>query len=156
MTTTMMGVIIVITILILLIILVLKMTKKYHITWYWCQDIRDSYMVGKGPTNSGKGSPPLFGQCPKENVFFLPVRCSLMDSADSWFMITQNLQIFQGRCWAFKDCQNSSLLVKSFHGDLVLHTKQWLFNSNTELTRQWYWPEIVTKDDAHQNGDTQY
>ena len=45
MITTMMGVIIVIIILVLLIILVLKMTKKYHIIWYWCQDIWDSYMV---------------------------------------------------------------------------------------------------------------
>ena len=23
----------------------LKMTRKYHIIWYWCQDIWDSYMV---------------------------------------------------------------------------------------------------------------
>ena len=66
----MMGVIIVIMILVLLTILVLKMTTKYHITWHWCQDIRDSYMVEKGPTNLGEALPPLFGQCPKENVFF--------------------------------------------------------------------------------------
>ena len=47
MITTMMGVIIVIIILVLLMMLLLKMTKKYHITWYWCQNIRDSYMVEK-------------------------------------------------------------------------------------------------------------
>ena len=48
-----------------LTILVLKMTKKYHIIWYWCQGIWDSYMV------EDTRSPPLFfGQCPKENVFF--------------------------------------------------------------------------------------
>ena len=46
MITTMMWVIIVIIILVLLMILVLKMTKKYHITWYWCQNIRES-MVEK-------------------------------------------------------------------------------------------------------------
>ena len=48
MITTMVWVIIVIIILVLLMILVLKVTKKYHLTWYWCQDIRDSNMVGKG------------------------------------------------------------------------------------------------------------
>ena len=30
----------------------------------------------KGKKNWARPSPPLFGQCPKENVFF-PVRCSL-------------------------------------------------------------------------------
>ena len=32
-------------------------------------------MVGKGPKNSGKAlpPPPLFGQCPKENIFFWEV-----------------------------------------------------------------------------------
>ena len=35
----MMWVIIMIIILVLLMILVLKMTQKYHITWYWCQNI---------------------------------------------------------------------------------------------------------------------
>ena len=28
---------------------------------------------GRGPKNSGKALPPPFGQCPKENVFF--IRC---------------------------------------------------------------------------------
>ena len=46
---------------------------------------RDFNLVKKGPKNSGMGKPPpLFGQCPKENVFFsmisslsisLPVFC---------------------------------------------------------------------------------
>ena len=64
-------VIIVIIILVLLVILVLKMTKTYHITWYWCQNIRDS-MVEKRVNKFGQGPPPpLFGQCPKEIDFFL-------------------------------------------------------------------------------------
>ena len=33
-------------------ILVLKMTKKYHITWYWCQNIRDNMVKKKGSKNS--------------------------------------------------------------------------------------------------------
>ena len=37
---------------------------------------RDSYMVEKGPKNSGKALPPLFGQCPKE-IDFSYGRCSL-------------------------------------------------------------------------------
>ena len=68
MITTMMWVIIVIIILVLLMILVLKMTKKYHITWYWCQNIREN-MVEKRVKK--------FGQCPKENIFFF-VRASLI------------------------------------------------------------------------------
>ena len=69
MITTMMWVIIVIIILVLLMILVLKMTKKYHIAWYWCQNIRDN-MVEKRVKRFGQGPPPLFGQCPKEINFF--------------------------------------------------------------------------------------
>ena len=76
MITTMVWVIIVIIILVLLMILVLKMTKKYHITWYWCQNIRDN-MVEKRVKKFGQGPPPpLFGQCPKEIDFFYG-RCSL-------------------------------------------------------------------------------
>ena len=53
-------------------ILVLKMTKKYHITWYWCQNIRDN-MVEKRVKRFGQGPPPpLFGQCD-----FSYGRCSL-------------------------------------------------------------------------------
>ena len=62
-------VIIVIIILVLLVILVLKWPKSIHITWYWCQDLRDSYMVEKGPKISGKALPPLFGPCPERKVF---------------------------------------------------------------------------------------
>ena len=62
----MMWVIIVIIILVLLMILVFKMTKKYQITWYWCQNIREN-MVEKRVNKFGQGPPPpLFGQCPKE------------------------------------------------------------------------------------------
>ena len=61
--TTMMWVIIVIIILVLLMILVLKMTKKYHLTWYWCQNLRDS-MVEKRVKKFGQAPTPLFGQCP--------------------------------------------------------------------------------------------
>ena len=37
-------------------------------------------MVIKGPKNSGRGLslPPVFGQCPKENIHF-SVRCSLKE-----------------------------------------------------------------------------
>ena len=77
MIATKMGVIIVIIMLVLLIILVLKMTKKYHIMWYWCQDIWDSYMVEEGQKIWARPSLHPFGQCPQENVFF-PVRCSLI------------------------------------------------------------------------------
>ena len=61
-------------------ILVLKMTKKYHITWYWCQNIRDN-MVEKRVKKFGQGPPPFFGQCPKE-IDFCYGRCSLI-SVDS-------------------------------------------------------------------------
>ena len=45
------------------------------ITWYWCQNIRDN-MVEKRVNKFGQGSPPpLFGQCPKENIVCR--RCSL-------------------------------------------------------------------------------
>ena len=79
MITTMMGVIIVIIILVLLMILVLKMTKKYHITWYWCQNIRDSYMVKKGKKNTGRGLPSPFWAMSERKHFFLQElrRCSL-------------------------------------------------------------------------------
>ena len=72
MITTMMGVIIVIIILVLLIILLLKMTKVYHIIWYWCQDIWDSYMVEEGQKIRARPPPqasfsgrkrPLLMQC---------------------------------------------------------------------------------------------
>ena len=76
----MMWMIIVIIILVLLMILVLKMTKKYHITWYWCQNIRDN-MVEKRVKKFGQGPPPLFGQCPKE-IDFSYVRSSLMPIND--------------------------------------------------------------------------
>ena len=50
-------------------ILVLKMTKKYHITWYWCQNIRDN-MVEKRVKKLGQGPPP-FRAMPERNRFFL-------------------------------------------------------------------------------------
>ena len=67
----MVWVIIVIIILVLLMILVLKNTKKYHITWYWCQNIMGKNGGKKGQKIwAGVSPPPLFGQCPKENIFF--------------------------------------------------------------------------------------
>ena len=53
MITTIMWVIIVIIILVLLMILVL-MTKEYHITWYWCRNIREN-MVEKRVKLFGQG-----------------------------------------------------------------------------------------------------
>ena len=67
----------VIIILVLLMILVLKINKKYHLTWYWCQNIRDN-MVEKRIKKFGQG-PPLFRHCPKEINFF-SVRCSLREA----------------------------------------------------------------------------
>ena len=59
-------------------ILVLKMTKKYHITWYWCQNIRENMVEKKGQKiRAGVSPPPLLGQSPKENIFFF-VRASLI------------------------------------------------------------------------------
>ena len=50
-------------------ILVLKMTKKYHITWFWCQNIRDN-MVEKRVNRFRQGSPPpLFGNARKKTFF---------------------------------------------------------------------------------------
>ena len=70
MITTMMGVIIIME---LLMILVLKMTKKYHITWYWCQDIL------KGQLHGGKRAkrlrpfppPPYSSNARKKTVFLM-------------------------------------------------------------------------------------
>ena len=106
-----MGVIIVIIILVLLMILLLKMTKKYHITWYWCQNIRDN-MVEKRVKKFGQGPPPpLFGQCPKEINFFSG-RCSLtlsscpptaLRAATDWRNASQlhfRLEEFSNSCFA--------------------------------------------------------
>ena len=79
MITTMMWVII---ILVLLMILVLKITKKYHISWCWCQNIMDNMVGKKDEKIRARPSPPLFGQCPKE-IDFCYERCSLR-SADIW------------------------------------------------------------------------
>ena len=52
-------------------ILVLKMTKKYHITWYWCQNIRNN-MVEKRVKKFGQGPPPPpFRAMPERNRFLL-------------------------------------------------------------------------------------
>ena len=46
------------------------MTKKYHMSWYWCQNIRDN-MVEKGK-NSGKAlPPPHFRAMPERKRFFI-------------------------------------------------------------------------------------
>ena len=52
-------------------ILVLKMTKKYHITWYWCQNIRDTMAGGRKGKNIRAGvSPPPFRAMPERKHFF--------------------------------------------------------------------------------------
>ena len=71
MIATMMWVIIVIIILVLLMILVFKMTKKYQITWYWCQNIREN-IVEKRVKISGRGlTPPPFSGNARKKTFFL-------------------------------------------------------------------------------------
>ena len=67
MITTMVWVIIVIIILVLLMILVLKMTKKYHITWYWCQNIRDN-IVEKQGQKIRAGVSNIFKKSPNKNL----------------------------------------------------------------------------------------
>ena len=74
-TTMMMGVIIVIIILVLLMILVLKVTKKYYITLYWCQNVRDSMVEKKGQKIRAGPSPPFLGNARKKTFFC--GRCSL-------------------------------------------------------------------------------
>ena len=65
-----MWVIIVIIILLLLMILVLKMTKKYQITWYLCQNIREN-MVEKRVKKIRAGvSPPPFRAMPERKKKF--------------------------------------------------------------------------------------
>ena len=79
MITTMMWVIIVIIILVLLMILVLKMTKKYHITWYWCQNIRDNMVKKKGQQiRAGVSPPPHFWAIPERKHFIFRI-ASLID-----------------------------------------------------------------------------
>ena len=70
MITTMMWVIIVIIILVLLMILVLKTTKKYHITWYWCQNIKGQHGGKKGQKIRARPPPP-FRAMPERNWFFM-------------------------------------------------------------------------------------
>ena len=41
-----------------------KKMDKYKV-WFWT--------AKKGPKNSGRGLPPLFGKCPKENIFLWEV-----------------------------------------------------------------------------------
>ena len=74
---TMMWVIIVFIILVLLMILVLKMTKKYHITWYWCQNIRDNMVEKKGQKIRAGVPPPPFSGNARKKTFFSG-RCSLL------------------------------------------------------------------------------
>ena len=64
-----MWVLIVIIILVLLMILVLKMTK-YHITWYWCQNIRDNIVGKKSKKWRARTSPHPFRAMPERNRFF--------------------------------------------------------------------------------------
>ena len=98
MITTMMWVIIVIMILVLLLILVLKMTKKYHLTWYWGQNIRGNMVGKKDKKIRARPSPPLFGQCPKE-IDFCYGRCSL--SARS---CDRSIQLFFNKPPAKSEC----------------------------------------------------
>ena len=46
------------------------MTKKYQITWYWCQNIREN-MVEKRVKKFGQGTPPIpFRAVAKRKFFF--------------------------------------------------------------------------------------
>ena len=65
-------------------ILVLNMTKKNHITWYWCQNKYKRQHGGKkGKIIRARPSPSLFGQCPKENGFSYR-RCFLIRNCIKW------------------------------------------------------------------------
>ena len=100
----MMWVTIVIKILVLLMILVLKMTNKYHITWYWCQNMRDN-MVEKRVKKFGHGSPPPFsGNARKKSFFFrraslshTPWYCSYKWFGTNWLK-SRPLDIWWWQC----------------------------------------------------------
>ena len=132
----------VIIILVLLMILVLKINKKYHLTWYGCQNIRDN-MVEKRIKKIRAGvSPPLFGQCPKE-IFF-------MGGAPlpwKWIRLCPDLISFQGLSY-YKHSEKYQLSVPTrlllqnttnlnkhrkiilnishFYADLVISRNEWL------------------------------
>ena len=109
MITAMVWVIIVIRILVLLMILVLKMTKKYHITWYWCQNIRDN-MVGKRVKKFGQGPPPLFGQCPKEINFLCEVVPKGTFCFDSTLVHFRDL-VHGKKCEGIEDTKNIGHII---------------------------------------------
>ena len=130
MITTMMWVIIVIIILVLLMILVLKMTKKYHITWYWCQNIRDNIVGKKGSTNSGRGLPlpPFSGNARKKTFFLsggLPLCLSLAIISKKIPLTRPSLLLALSsalHCWELNPFEQKialsklPLLPKSIHG----------------------------------------
>ena len=106
MITTMMWVIIVIIILVLLMILVLKMTKKYHIIWYWCQNIRD-IMVEKRVKKLGQGPPPFSGNALKKSIFLcdiFPNSKSLKASMHGDIVLYLNLRSWWFRISPAFDC----------------------------------------------------
>ena len=89
MITTMMGLIIVI------IILVFKMTKMYTHNMILMSRYKGQLHGGKRQKIWPMPSPPLFGQCPKENILFYR-RCSLKgkDCFDSEWLFMCKKTIF--------------------------------------------------------------
>ena len=126
MITTMMLVIIVIIILVPLMILVLKMTKKYHITWYWCQDKRDSYIAEKMAKKFGQGSSPPFRAMPERNFFLYRRCCSLTEERLGWWNLrsTMTLQMSargfkRGDVWFKFQFQMLSNVFRCFWEDVM-------------------------------------
>ena len=150
MITTMVWVIIMIIILVLLMILVLKMTKKYHITWYWCQNIRDN-MVEKRVKKFGQGPPPPFSGNARKKTFFL----SEMLPLSRWHQINNNMIRFRigkkiangafGQLRLVKDLLTGEVGGEVNHANqakLQLIVFQKLFSEKSEIN---YWFIIYDK-----------
>ena len=81
-------------IMVILMIIITKMTKKtYNYCEVWVKKcyFKDKYLVKKGAKRGmGRPPPPLFRQCPKENVFFqlrssLTLKIKICHSISLWF-----------------------------------------------------------------------
>ena len=121
-------------------ILVLKMTKKYHITWYWCQNIKDN-MVEKRVKRFGQGPPPppLFGQCPKEIDLFY-VRSSLSDAIISTELWELYFDRDQGKmtCQSPTRCCLEATTIK-FIEPVLLSFSQNVKSYMIEPASSWCW-----------------
>ena len=106
----------------------------YH-TWYWCQDIKDSYMVEKGPKNSGKAPPPFSGNA-RKNFFLrsLTFQSRVTRDSVSCFFFTEK-RWFQ---WSFTEKEWPLVVEKTF-------SNRWIAKSRgLHLSRRWSSPERVS------------